>query len=60
MQKRKISGRPKAQKPNEFHLYIPEPLAGQIRVLAQEGRRPLNSQILLLVEDGMKRQTLPA
>ncbi len=45
--------RPKLKPRTELHVYLPTALAERIRALAEEQRRPTNSQIILLLENGL-------
>lgn len=40
-----------------FIIFLPVDLAEQIRALAQAGRRPLNTQFEILLEDVLRQET---
>lgn len=52
----KLDGRTKGER-QRFIILLPDAIAEQIRALANEGRRPLNTQFEILLEQALMPST---
>lgn len=59
MSRTPVIERPKTSR-QRFILFLPDEIAQQVRALALAGRRPLNSQLEMLIEEGLRQETRAA